>query len=117
VLKDTYVSYTKETREFTIRGQTCKFDFVRGEELDWSEMDNENTPTEDAPVAADNVPATPAESDDSAVPERPKKGTGRILVSVHGRFPGKSGDVTLDFRVPADQYREDKILEMLQSIK
>lgn len=129
VLNDAYVNYTKEIREFTIRGQACKFTFLRGEERDWSEMDDGDVAAADSPATTDDA-ATPAavapadgeskpdgEPKPDAEPERPKKGTGKVIVVVQGRFPGKEGEVTLNFQVPADKYQEDKIVGVIESIK
>jgi hypothetical protein len=119
-----YVDYTKETREFTIRGQACKFVFVRGEERDWSAMDDESAPadmpSDAAPAEAPSDAAQPADSEKAEAepePQRPKKGTGKQMMTVQGRCPGKSGEVTINLRMPADQYQEDKIVDMLQSIR
>jgi hypothetical protein len=101
VLKQSYVNFTKEVREFTIRGKTCKFYFVRGEPLAGAYMDEEKSlPT-----------------DDVAAPETAAKGTGEARVTVQGTFPGKNGSVSLSYQSSAEQYNEAKILELLQSIR
>jgi hypothetical protein len=134
-LKDQYVSFTKDVREFTIRGKACKFYFVRGEEQDWSAADATEEAMVDEPAeavepatpAADPAAATePAATDPTvtteapvtpAAPVKPPKGTGIVIVTVQGTFPGKTADVSLNFRIPADQYQEEKVLGVLQSIK
>jgi hypothetical protein len=142
-LKAEFRNHTKEVKEFTIGGKVCKFFIVKGEEIPWEDMEDEDmaesaseaaaetpaesvaeTPVESSepapvspaatePVAVDPA-ATPAEpAADAAPPGKP----GREIVRVQGVFPGKKGNCSLNLQLPVADYDETKILQMLQSIR
>jgi hypothetical protein len=87
--------FTKEEREFEIRGKKCKFVFVHGEPKSGS-SDDEASEEEMKPEAKTETdpPATTGESK-----------------------PGKKGTCTLLLNLNSDQYDEDKIVNMIKSIK
>ena len=117
-LKETYVNYTKEVRDFTIGGKECKFYFVTGEMRDWSEMDEEMGESEMPQNDVKEVIAPDAAEPEPTVPDSlPAKGTGKPVVAIQGAFPGKGGQVTLNIHMSADNYDEEKILAVLQSIR
>lgn len=103
-LKASYADFTQEVRELTIRGKSCKFYFVRGEPRAWDADDE----TEKPDVPAGEVKTTEAPA---------QRGTGKIHVNVQGTFPGKTGDVFLNFQSSAENYDEAKIMAVLQSIR
>jgi hypothetical protein len=135
-LKERFRDFTRDVKEFTIRGKTCKFFVVKGEEIPWDvdepEMaaddsadpgaapitTTEPATIEPAPAATDPAPAkepaTPAPAAiDSKVPAKP----GRQIVWIEGVFPGAKGSCTLNLYLLGTDYDEAKILGMLQSIK
>lgn len=117
-LKSTWKDHTRTEHEFDIRGKKCKFYIVRGEYLTYGGEEMEDLFDDvdgEMPVNADD----PAPQDSPAATTPPVKveRTGRPAVQVHGEFPGKKGTVTLELWLNPDDYQEQKILDMLRSIR
>jgi len=138
VLKAQWKEFTKSEHTFDIRGKSCKFLIVKGEEFAALDMDdiNDDLPQEVPGVqksalpegeAATNEPVEIDEtnSDDPAMEEPQASdpsastmpGTGKQIVQVSGTFPGKEAECTLLIRLNAEDYQEEKILELLKSIR
>jgi hypothetical protein len=113
VVKKATSGAPRKVREFVIAGKTCKFYFGRLEMRDWSGVDKD---VSHARLVEETFkdPATP---DDAAPQTRPAKDTGNQIVAITGAFPGKEGEVMLNLHMAADQYNEEKVLAMLQSIR
>lgn len=147
VLQHQYVTYTKETRELTIKGRPCQFYIIKGQEKpfepDDDDSDNEMTeaeaesgsqPTVD-PEPANAVPASndaaittePAPADAlhpaapaPAVADSPAGSEtmpGRHVVLVEGVFPGKNGDVTFRYLMSPENHDDARLDQLLKSIK
>lgn len=127
VLKSQWKEYAKTEHTFDIRGKSCKFYIVQGEEfasaaIDFDDSDEE-MPFQPEPAAASDDAAEESDEDPAAgnpsetKPASSRAGTGKKMVQISGNFPGKKAEVTLQIRVKAEDYNEAKILEMLKSIK
>ena len=144
-LKLRFVDFTKEEREFEIRGKKCKFTFALGdtrigfdEEMSDDEMptqpdsvpvppartatpetrpDSPDAPTGSVPGASDGPPPAPTEPVSADAKQAAAVEKGPKMWWVHGQFPGKKGNCTLQLSLTPEQYDEEKILGMIRSIR
>lgn len=121
-LKATWRDYTKSEHEFDIRGRKCRFTIIQGEHTGFTgdvDSEMENDPSD--PQPADNTPEGDADKagEPSGRTATPATGlvAGRKSVQITGQFPGKQGECTLAIELAPDQYDEEKILQLLKSIR
>lgn len=134
-LKERYNNATVEKKVLTIKGRECTFYIVQGEEIDWTQVEDQKVAMADdgeemvvqeetvttlaEPAPAEPAAETPPADVDPAAPaETPAAPQpGRKVVEVQGIFPGKTNDVTLRLYMSAEKYDPAKVQQLLESIK
>ena len=122
-LKQSWKDYTKTEHEFDIRGKKCKFVIIQGEQKSFSEDEEDAAQPAVAKTGGDAADADGEMESDVLIEEverepKPPGGVAGVKsVQIHGTFPGKEAECTLNIHLTPETYHEEKILGMLRSIK
>lgn len=136
-LDEEFADYTVEKLPRTIGGKNCTFFIVHGRRRTFEERGEvdamESEPSDDATESAAAEPAATSEStepgpaavtteaepsaDDATKAPAPETPAGPKLYWVHGEFPGKSGNVTLELHLLEEQYNAEVVKALIESIR
>lgn len=121
MLKHSWKEYAKTEHELDIRGRKCKFLIIQGDQYDYA-IDEDDEPAttpaaEEQPATTDDAASEKPATDAAETPSSGIKRSTRKAVQIHGKFPGKSAECSMEIRLTQDNYNEQIILDMLKSIR